>query len=927
MNHRIRFTIKNSLFLIPVLFLMIFVQDCKKEELIIIVSTDEVTDIAYTSCIVKGSLLDISEEKVFQYGFCYGESQEPTIDSHTSNLGATFSKQAYVDTIRNLQAGTKYYIRAYALNIYDVYYGDQISFTTLQFQKASIETETPKNITGTSAILGGIISSDGGSTVTERGIYCGTDVSPEINGQKYIMGSDTGVFAGTIPGLASGTTYYVKAYAINSKGISYGSEMTFRTSTMIKVTTAEADGITGTTVILGGEVESPGGEPITERGVYYSTLVNAEKTGTKHTIGNSKGKFSDEISDLMTATTYYCKAYALNTTDTVYGSELQFTTLSSAVVSTTDATDILETSVTLGGNVTSDGGYVVTDRGIYYGKTPDPESTGTKIQMGSGTGNYSGSIGGLDSGEVYFYKAYAINEIGPGYGIEQSFTTRSKPVLSTAEASDITGTSATLGGEVTFGGESDVTERGIYYSTSPNAELTGARVEIGSGTGIFSATVSGLAIETVYYVKTFALNTSGLSYGPELSFSTWSRPTVATSAATDITTSSAVLGGEVSSSGGQAVTEKGVYYSSSSNAELTGVKQAMGSGTGGYAAAVSGLQKGTVYYVKAYATNNVGTAFGVEKLFTTRTVPTVTTAIPLDFNVNSVTVGGEVPEDGGYPVTDRGIYYSTSEDPETTGTKFQIGSGTGTFSTKLPGLQANTTYFLKAYATNEAGTAYGKQFEVRTWMGIVIDYDGNEYGFVQIGEQVWMAQNLRTMHYSDGTEIPLVLDNTEWTDLTVTDTAMAYVNNDPLTIDEQGALYTWAAAMYGAGGSNANPSGVQGACPEGWHLPSYEEWIELDNYLGGTDITGGKMKEQGTTHWDLPNTGASNSSGFSAMGSGIRWNNGSPFDYRFKGIWWSATSTSANQARYFSLQANHATLNWGSYLSKDYGFSIRCVQD
>ncbi len=213
----------------------------------------------------------------------------------------------------------------------------------------------------------------------------------------------------------------------------------------------------------------------------------------------------------------------------------------------------------------------------------------------------------------------------------------------------------------------------------------------------------------------------------------------------------------------------------------------------------------------------------------------------------------------------------------------------------------------------------------------VTDYDGNHYNAVLIGNQVWMAENLKVTHYPDGTAIPLVTDNTAWENLGDNNTEDAYCyynNNAGGEADTYGALYTWAAAMGdNAVSSSTNPSGVQGVCPDGWHLPSDAEWTELTDYLGGTSVAGGKLKETGTTHWNSPNTGATNESGFSALPGGYRYySDGGSYYMGDYGDWWSATEYSSSYAWSRSFYRGDATSPQYNG-SKSNGFSVRCVRD
>jgi len=205
------------------------------------------------------------------------------------------------------------------------------------------------------------------------------------------------------------------------------------------------------------------------------------------------------------------------------------------------------------------------------------------------------------------------------------------------------------------------------------------------------------------------------------------------------------------------------------------------------------------------------------------------------------------------------------------------------------------------------------------------DIDGNTYSVIIIGTQVWMAEDLKVTHYPNGDTIPNVTDNTAWGNLADDNTSDAYCyynNNTGGEANTYGALYTYAAAI-GDNWARDNTAN-QGVCPDGWHLPTDAEWTILTDYLGGTSVAGGKMKE--IIHWNSPNTGADNSSGFSALPSGIRSNNGD-FGYLGNvGNWWSATEFNSNNTyhRYlYYISTEVFRLN----SNKSRGYSVRCVRD
>jgi uncharacterized protein (TIGR02145 family) len=190
----------------------------------------------------------------------------------------------------------------------------------------------------------------------------------------------------------------------------------------------------------------------------------------------------------------------------------------------------------------------------------------------------------------------------------------------------------------------------------------------------------------------------------------------------------------------------------------------------------------------------------------------------------------------------------------------------------------------------------------------VTDYDGNIYNAVTIGNQIWLKENLKSRHYFDGTEIPDVL---------------AYNNSDSLA-QLYGLLYTWDAAMKGT----TNP-GTQGVCPCEWHLPTSDEWIELENFLGGSSVAGGKMKDTITGYWKDPNTGATNSSGFSALPAGEFDAYYNPNVFRLLNeyaVFWTSTQVSNLKARerYLAYNSSASSIyDWFKVMK----YSIRCVKN
>jgi uncharacterized protein (TIGR02145 family) len=200
----------------------------------------------------------------------------------------------------------------------------------------------------------------------------------------------------------------------------------------------------------------------------------------------------------------------------------------------------------------------------------------------------------------------------------------------------------------------------------------------------------------------------------------------------------------------------------------------------------------------------------------------------------------------------------------------------------------------------------------------VTDIDGNVYTIVQIGSQHWLGQNLKVTHFNDGSEIPLELDSDAWCILTTP--AYCWYNNDIANKNPYGALYNWYVL-------DETSNGGKNVCPEGWHVPSDDEWAALITYLGGPSQAGGKLKESGTAHWNSPNTGATNETGFTALPGGYRaGTNGAFVSKNEKGYWWSASENYASSGWYRNMNFNSAQV-YRSHLGKVFGYAVRCIKD
>ena len=687
---------------------------------------DSIADVKENQAKVHLHLTSNGGAVVTDMGICWSKQAHPTTkDIHKS----TDDTLAVLD-VTDLQSNTQYYVRAYAMNKIGIAYSEEVVFTTLkQVVLPTVTTTSATSVTETSAVTGGNVTSDGNASVTERGVVYATTQNPTTANTKVASGNGTGSFVCNLSSLQPNTKYYVRAYAINSKGTAYGEEIIFTTNKQIvlpTVKTTAASSVTETSAVTGGNVTSDGNASVTERGVVYATTQNPTTANTKVASGNGTGSFVCNLSGLQPNTKYYVRAYAINSKGTAYGEEVSFTTNKQIVlptVKTTAASSVTETSAVTGGNVTSDGNASVTERGVVYSTNPNPVITNlsnTIRPCGSGTGEFTYTITGLQANTKYYVRAYAKNDAGTAYGEEISFTTNKQvvlPTVTTTSATSVTETSAVTGGNVTSDGNATVTERGVVYATTQNPTTSNTKVTSGSGTGSYTCNLSGLQPNTTYYVRAYAINSKGTAYGTQVTFTTTesiSIPTVTTTIVSSIRFNYAMTGGNVTSDGGATVTERGVVYSTSKNpTTASATKVASGSGTGVFTTPLEYLSPNTTYYVRAYATNSVGTAYGTELTFTTEkqvVLATLTTASVSQVTTNSAFVEANVTNDGGGDITERGFVFSTEQYPTTaSAAKIASGTGTGAFSSTIDGLTPSTKYYVRAYAKNSAGTVYGGQ--------------------------------------------------------------------------------------------------------------------------------------------------------------------------------------------------------------------------
>lgn len=391
-------------------------------------------------------------------------------------------------------------------------------------------------------------------------------------------------------------------------------------------------------------------------------------------------------------------------------------------------------------------------------------------------------------------------------------------------------------------------------------------------------------------------------------------PILTTVEPSEITRKTVTCGGNITSDGGEEIIIAGICWSTSANPSIKDKHTNDTKDLGSFTSNLTGLTPNTKYYIRAYAYNKAGEGYGNEITFTTSPIAlaTLTTADVTSITSSSAISGGNITDDGGGIITARGVCWATNSNPTVTEEHTTDGTGIGSFISNITGLSDGTLYYVRAYATNSAGPAYGTQVQLLTK---VEDADNNLYSTVVIGTQVWMAENLKTTRYNNGdligTTSPMELD----------------------IYNESTPSYQWSyseshTAVYGRWYTWYAVTDTRNVCPTGWHVPSNVEFKTLMDYFGDKKVAYDKLRESANAHWRycMGAPDVSNESGFTALPGGIR--PPSPYDHYIgeMGNFWSTTEYDVLNAR--SLDFGFCPWDLSqSPTNKKYGLSVRCLKD
>jgi uncharacterized protein (TIGR02145 family) len=504
------------------------------------------------------------------------------------------------------------------------------------------------------------------------------------------------------------------------------------------------------------------------------------------------------------------------------------------------------------------------------------------------------------------------------------------PVITTTPATYITTIAATSGGNIISNGGAEILTKGVCWGVTINPSTSDIKTEDRVGAAQFVIRLSGLTSGTDYHIRAYATNSVGTAYGADMPFSTLGQsPSSITLPATKISLTGAKLNGTVNANELSAKVTFEYGLTKSYGSTVTAAQSPVTGNTITIVSAdITGLTSGSIYHFRIKSVNSIGTTYGDDTTFSTfhvaTSLPVLSTTSVLGITGTTAISGGNITEDGGGDIIEKGVCWSLNAYPDINVSHTSNGSGIENFTSKLTGLSVYVTYYVRAYATNSFGTAYGNQNIFST---IFVDLDGNLYNAVTIGTQVWMKENLKTTVLNDGLSIRLVTDNKPWSELYYAGYCW-YANDSSTYKHRYGALYNWYAVHTGK------------LCPTGWHVSTDSDWKTLEMFLGMTqneaDAQGWRGTDQGTqlkskTGWAVRDDIGSDIVGFSALPGGYRNSDGGYYGSGQIGLWWLPEVLSASTAWYrFVVNYNSGpglnTIYRAGNQNKVDGQSVRCVK-
>ena len=961
------------------------------------VTTGNITNITTTSVTGGGSVTIEGSVAVTSRGVCWSTRHYPTKDDAFISCGS--GTGSFTGNMTDLSSNLTYYVRAFATTQYGTVYGNEVSFITtvnpngdgFSCPGTPTVTDFDGNIYNTVQIGGqcwmrenlrtthyadGTSAGQNGSLhnsysyTTDYWYYPSRDSSYKesygllynwsavMNGEASNDGTPSGV-QGICPtgwhvpsdaewtlliGYMNGQSEFLCNNTI-AKALANKTGWGKQTYSCSAGYNPEENNASGFGALPAGCYHGYSAEPYTFSGQASYFWSATEQSGTD---ANVYGLYSSGISREVNNVNKY-NGFSIRCI--LDNGQTQFF----PSVTTSPVSNISSTSVTCGGNVTSAGGAPVTARGLCWSTQHNPSVEDNQINNGSGTGSFSSSITGLASNITYYVRAYATNQYGTVYGAEVTFTTPINPngdehsCQGTPTVTDIDGNvynTVQIGGQcwlrenlkttrysdgasISQGNSSSTT---VGYWNYPNDDpstkqtyglLYNWRTVMGesSSTDAIPSGVQGIC-PTGWHVPSDAEWTVLSDYvsnygGNNISFFSASLAGCGANNYNDADFGNYAYFWSTTEYGGSSAFCRYLYYD--------GTNMSRGDRSKYYRQSVRCLR------------NEDNTSL----------LPTVTTKNITNIGSSTATCGGNVTSTGGATVTARGVCLSTTPHPTVNDFHTTNGSGSGNFNSNLTGLVSNITYYVRAYATNSYGTVYGNEVSFTIPVNpngdalscpgaaTVTDVDGNVYNTVKIGNQCWMRDNLRTTKYADGTPI------SQGGYSSLTTAYWRYPNSDSTTKQPFGLLYNWKAVMGAATSSDAIPSGVQGICPTGWHVPSSSEWSQLMTHVSGQSgyVCGNNNNQIAkafafTSGWENSTSNcavgngqtSNNATGFGAMATGY-YDGSYDRGFGYYTYLWSSTGNGGSKAYNCYLYYSYNNVRLTSNGSLSYYYSVRCLRD
>lgn len=716
-----------------------------------------------------GTITAQGSDTVTRYGFAFSASRAvPTVtDSVVAVSGKPTSFPfAFRLSSSLFKRATRYYVRAFAENAQGVSYNKDVVQLVVPDNRTlpGVALNAIENVAATSANAKATLTSDGNTSITAYGIcYSATSANPTLADKVLVTGTAvTGTlpfgYAQVIASLTDNTTYYVRAFASNAQGTSFSSAVSFKTASVPTaapvVQTDNIVNITATTATVDGTVTSRGTAPVTRYGVCYSTTNPNPTIADAVVVAGTADpaalplSFSANVTGLAQSTAYYVRTFATNSVGTSYGVARTFTTSTPVVtppsVQTNDVvtTSITTSSATASGTLTAGGTASIVQYGFCYSVTnPNPTTADAVVTSGNASPasfpfNYTGNLTGLTAGTSYNVRAFARSSAGTSYGVTRTFRTvaaaTAAPAVQTVTINAVSYSSASVLGNLTSGGTAPVTEYGIVYSalnanptTADSKQVTGT-TQPGSFPFAYTGNLGRLSTNTTYAARAYATNSVGTSYGAVQRFTTLiATPAVTTDRVVySEARNSVTASGTVQSAGASAITRYGFCYSASNATPTiadnpTDVGTAVGSVPLAFSYSFIRWSPGT-YYVRAYAANGSGVAYGSAIAVQVYVSPTVTTDrnATKDDAAGIQTLFGTVSSGGSVAIQEYGFCYVSTANA---GTNFQVGDRNVSVVRKTTPVPAsfpfgfsldvtvpqNTDYSFRAYAKTANGYVYG----------------------------------------------------------------------------------------------------------------------------------------------------------------------------------------------------------------------------